>query len=457
MVSLLAGLMLTLSLISLARSTTSSIFEQTRISTAETGVRNAAERLRADLARASFMGTGNIKWAVSTNPNVPAAQRVAAKSTTATTGSRDAFTHDLQGVRIIPGGSNTGPVAALTTLNSVNPDILELTANFTTPDAYAGLYWQGTTGRDRNARNYYVDTIELRPDLDPAVGRLLNAEAGHEAAQLAALTGAFMPGDLASVADPRFLVRIVDPNGCLHFGFVQAVRIADVSVDGVLRRVALIELDPAHPSPDPAAPERGAMLALREAVNNCGGSGHGAAVTVSPLLTVRWRLEPSDVALAPDNATPTNTKFDLTRSILTADGRVVLRELIAEYIVDLKFGISVAQNQLGGLGGGFALTTFDMDSTPAADMATWTGPASSTANGVGPQRIRSIQFRVAARASLDDRTTNEEVVANNPNWRTRYCVDPAPPGGNLAGCTRWARVRTITSEVALLNQLGMTY
>ena len=38
-------------------------------------------------------------------------------------------------------------------------------------------------------------------------------------------------------------------------------------------------------------------------------------------------------------------------------------------------------------------------------------------------------------------------------YLTRYCVENQLP----ADCKKYARVRTVVSEVALTNQMGMTY
>jgi hypothetical protein len=70
---------------------------------------------------------------------------------------------------------------------------------------------------------------------------------------------------------------------------------------------------------------------------------------------------------------------------------------------------------------------------------------------VGPHRIRSIQYRVTGRAALPDRTA--DMPRDAPGYIYRYCIS----GGPLADCTRFARARTIVSEVALLNQARFTY
>jgi len=67
-----------------------------------------------------------------------------------------------------------------------------------------------------------------------------------------------------------------------------------------------------------------------------------------------------------------------------------------------------------------------------------------------PQRIRSVHFRLSTRSSIADRAEAITIPAANAKqdiYPTRYCV--------LASCTAgqvgWARIRSVTSEVATTN------
>jgi prepilin-type N-terminal cleavage/methylation domain-containing protein len=62
MISLVMGLIVALAAVGLARSATTTFYEQARISGVEANVRAASERLRNDLSRASYMSTPNIQW-----------------------------------------------------------------------------------------------------------------------------------------------------------------------------------------------------------------------------------------------------------------------------------------------------------------------------------------------------------------------------------------------------------
>ena len=149
-------------------------------------------------------------------------------------------------------------------------------------------------------------------------------------------------------------------------------------------------------------------------------------------------------------------KFNLYRQVLAADGAAAgPPEVVAEYAVDLKFGITVDDPNQAPPNN---IRVFDLDTDPgggAGLIDQWTQTASTTlSNQPGPQRVRSVRFRVAARAPLPDRTAPLSLGLPAPDtYLSRYCIDNAAP----SACTRFARVRTIVSEVALINQAGMSY
>ena len=85
-----------------------------------------------------------------------------------------------------------------------------------------------------------------------------------------------------------------------------------------------------------------------------------------------------------------------------------------------------------------------------AIFAQWAGPVGAASlQNMGPQRIRSVRYRLAFRTPFPDRRADLPTNAGPP-YITRYCMGPEP-------CTDWARVRTVISEVALLNQARANY
>jgi hypothetical protein len=443
MVSLVAGLLVTIAVVGLARTATTTFYEEARLMTVETTTRTASERLRQDLSRTAFMGTGNIVLAKEDSTSVPFGQKVARRFADPTP-SRYTATTNLQGIRIYVGGSLAlfpprpyapaqGP-QSLSTANNVAPDVLELTGNYTTDDSYRG--------RATNAGSIVTLNVNSQtpgvPE-DPAVGRLL---AGPNPDL--ALHNAFQPGTIPPAIAPPFMARVVDTRGCQHYVVISTV--VGTTLNG---GQATINLAPPTAGGDP-------ILNVKDTQNHVCGINDGEEVTISPLQTVRWYIGRTATALEADPAVEApGNKFDLYREILDANGNTVPApggpQVVAEYAVDFKLGVTVDDDSVGVLPPA-NLKVFDMDLSGPL-ITTWTQAATLTSPAnPAPQRVRSVRFRLATRASLPDREVGLSIDPANPQYLTRYCT--APP---LGACTKFARVRTIMSEVALPNQAGMSY
>src|SRR4051794_40602009 len=174
MVTLVAGLIVTIAVVGLARAATTTFFEAARIASVESTVRTASERLRQDLARSAYMSTGNIRLARDGVPGLPRSQRIALYNPVATTASRYTALDDLQGIHIIVGGSGNSPITGagsagtnnLSAKNLLNPDAVILAGNYTTDDAYTGTLKPSGSACGGQ-------TVELNSAGDSAVRRLL--------------------------------------------------------------------------------------------------------------------------------------------------------------------------------------------------------------------------------------------------------------------------------------------
>ena len=431
MVSLVAGLIITIAVVGLARTATTTFYEEARLSTVEGTVRSASERLRQDLSRTAYMSTGNLPLAGSDLPPatpalaVPYGQRISHVS--GTPPSRyGAITANLQGIRIIGGGSKVGTNVpnGLATLNGLNPDELILTGNFTTDDSYRGK----VVGNTIVVR--VLDTDGVTPS-DPAVARLI---AGPD--PNLAVRNAFAPGSPPLGALYPALARVVDARGCSHF-----VVLADATGDATGATFTF------QPPTDGNPP----ILTPGQDGGGCGADPQ-EEVTINPVQIVHWYIAPSSIALQPDPLVDdVLNKFDLYREIRTAADLPIPApggpQVVAEYAVDLKFGITVDDaTQVAPAN----RKILDMDAlADVGKIASFTQLASTTISGTdGPQRVRSVRYRIATRAALPDRTAPLPVPPGFP-YIVRYCTN--------AGCTHAARVRTIMSEVALTNQARMTY
>lgn len=422
MVSLVAGVIIAMAVVGLARTATNTFHEQIRISGTEMALRVASERLRADLQRAGYMSTGNIRW----DPKIAARPGAFGANN-----SRYASTTDLQGVRIYVGQSRAdaapygseGPFG-LASKNGLNPDAIVLAGNMTTTDAYRAQIVADVGAACGGLK------LVMKPGEDAGVGRLIQS-ATSAAVAAKNVQNAFTPGT------GDFLVRAMDPSGYAHFAQVCAAGATATGQPAPNDIEAWIEL----------RPDAGGKAILDPLdTGGSGGAREQDYVTVSPLQRVEWYIGPTkNPLLAPDPAIePTPHKFDLFRRILNADGATAFEEVVAEYAIDLKFGIvahdpyttSVAQRYL----------VYDLDDT-SGKIGDWTKAASATTQfGPGPQRVRSVRFRMAMRAPLPDRTANLQ-VAPAP-YISRYCMENVA----LGSCKQFARVRSFVSEVALVNQ-----
>lgn len=431
MVSLVAGLIVTIAVVGIARAATTTFYEAARISSTEGAVRTASERLRQDLSRAAYMGTGNIKLSRDGQAAVQLSQKIAVSDpTNATTGSRYAALNNLQGVHIVVGGSGNFPIVNagtagpnnLSSNNALNPDSITIGGNFTTDDSYQGRYSTvpGTCGGSQ--------IVTLNAAGDAAVRRLLLVPN-----PLATLQAAFYPAPPSLQA-----ARIVDETGCQHY-----VVVVGVDIVGSNAVICLAPDDGGNAS----------VIASGAGGANCGETPEHM-VSINPVQTVRWYIGPNtDPTLAPASGTEVpGNKFNLYRDFLDASPApapiAASRQVVAEFAVDLKFGVTA-------LDSANHMQVYEMDTEVGGgggNIESYTQNAAGTLPGQpGPQRVRSVRYRIATRTALADR--DSPLASGASPFLTRYCVQNSPS----ASCKSFARARTLVSEVTLLNQLGMTY
>jgi len=428
MVSMVAGLIVAMAVVGLSREVTNTFHEESRIATTEMGLRMAADRLRSDLQRAGFGATGNIVF----EPKVAIEKSGQAQWKNYS----NASIVNMAGVYLLRSGSLSATEGSYSyaTRNGLSPDTIEITGNFTSADEYGANMADPHGGCNSGA------LVRLN-NADPAVLRIVSAgDAGGNAATT--LSDIFAPG----VSTAHYMARVTDKSGCYHFAPVCATSINGVDANG--RPIAYVSLDGAKSvlDKDSAAGTR------------CGVSGN-EDFQISPIQRVRWEVKRSvNVYLDPSANNHPDAKFDLFRSWLDVDGAVVgTPELVAEYVVDMKFALTVDQRDISAIVND---GTTDVANAVAADIKTLDfletadtnlfadkppspGTGSSTATK-GPHRIRAVQFRLASRAAVADRTTT--VSTGNLGYLYRYCISQSDP------CTEYARVRTVSSEVTLLNQ-----
>ena len=149
-----------------------------------------------------------------------------------------------------------------------------------------------------------------------------------------------------------------------------------------------------------AAPAAASRSCCRAKVNHLRRQ-HQRRGPINPVQTVRWSLQATTAPLAPEPALglPGN-KFDLYREIVDASGASVPPpggpQVVAEYGVDLKFGLSV-DNPDVALPPPTNQMTLDMDNpADAIAIGQWTQAASTRRPAVPRRRSAYVRF-VSAR------------------------------------------------------------
>jgi type II secretory pathway pseudopilin PulG len=445
MVSLIMGVIVSLAAVALSRAATTTFYEQAKISHVEASVRTASERFRNDLLRVAYMSTPNIQVdpKVANDPS----------KDMATDGYRIATLSRLQGIAITPAASGI-ETNTLTTDNGLTPQDVIITGNLTSDDTYRGLWISATA-----ACNGAGAQIRLNGAADPAVRRLYNG-AANATARKTATEAVFMPGRRMNPADAstNYAVQVMDARGCFHY-----MTVCDVQEDP---QADAVQLSLAGDS------TRG-ILTREETLGDVCGASLMEEVAIAPVHRVRWYIGPEtlesrndSIPGSPDELDgplPTTRKFNLYRQLLDGDTTAVATatapfgatpvgppELIAEYAIDLKLGLVVdaVANSIP------STVTVDLEGA-AADFTKWAGPnviwAAAANKNSGPQRIRSVRYRMAFRAPYPDRAADLPMPGSPPYLARYKMVTGSPP------VPKWARVRTVMSEVALLNQSKAVY
>ena len=460
-VALVAGLIVAMGIVGLSHEATATFNEEVRNSAAESGLRTAVDRLRADLQRAGYMSTGNIM-----SDNMIATP--AGQSNVWGIGANMHGLLQLAAIQLTENGSvtNNPGIATLSAAQSpaLAPDLLLIGGNMTCAEQFDVQAVLPPAGN--------CQQILLSP-VSPAIYRVATAGLANIPLASAELNNAFAPV-VGNGATAQFMVRLLDDTG--HSQYLATCQQADVAgitaggqpyvwVDAINTKVR-------------TALDTGGIGGI---------SGYAAGrAWVNPVQVVRWEIM-STTEEATNQKQFLNglgnvvqgtqvdpNKFDLVRSYVDALGHTIYQtsEVIAEYAVDLDFAFTVDTTVYMPAG----TTTPNLTLTPTfvsyafddvADNTTWgaplgaaTPPASPPANQ-GPQRIRSVRARIVTRTALPDRVANIPVVSqySTEEFMYRYCMQSGGcgAGANTGNLPWFARARTITTEVSLPNNSAGIY
>jgi prepilin-type N-terminal cleavage/methylation domain-containing protein len=389
LIAMAAGVVVAAAAFLMSKNATKFFQNEARISATQLAVTLGMNRITSDLQRAGFLSS----------PNLPADP------------ARCQGTNWPVGLNLLAGVQITANVASpLSAANGVAPDTLVIGGAFDATEQFP-------------VRSINGATVRLQMDVGPMV-RAINATAQSGGTLQDTMTRIFRPG--------RFL-RVVDTEGRHEYGVI-----ASVTVVGTPPTDVQVQLDNLIPLPQ------------KSENTTCGISqGSNVGVLANPIARVRYDLRSLAghsaygqlvAPMIPTDLSGDAGRTELVRVELDQAGNEVANtlELVAEYAVDLKFGLTTADAAPGtgvtrsAIGAGAVYTTA---ATPAA--------------GGTPQRIRNVQVRLSTRARAPDRATSITTPADGRLVRFQV------PG--LATTERFFRVRTLQTEVALPNLMGVAW
>lgn len=409
MVALSAGVLVSMAAFALSKNATTFFQHEARISTAQLSLTLGLNRLTADLQRASFLSTANAK----VDPMVCRGDWSTAQGL-----------NSLAGVQIKP-GTLAGAGTSQSGQNGLKPDQL-------------------IVGGSLDASEAFVVQCVLSQGSAPAL-QLQTAQYDGAMARLNASLG---PGEslqsrLALIFAPGRFVQILDPStGYKSYGVLGDA--PNVTVNAGVATVLL--------KSSPGLPQKPNSFCGMVKPPACGG-GQIVSVVYRAKYDVR-SLQGSGTPYATLVAAPPGIgaatgdtgRTELVRVELDASGAEVQSstELVAEYAVDLRFGLTVA-SRVQETDYNPTTSTFKIGDPAIPGIVDDVATTTAT-----PQLVRGVQVRLATRTRAPDRDT--DVIPTNDKSNDgrllRFLVPGAQP--------QYARVRTGYATVSLPNQGGFS-
>lgn len=425
-VALTAGLLVSASAYLLARNSMRSYQEESRISTSQVAVSIGMARLQADLQRAGYMSSPNVK----ADPHL--------------CGLINPAQAPFYALRISESGSGLGSDFRYGNENAMAvPDLVVISGNMTSTEQFEYRVIDGN------------GKVFLAMDRGP-MQRLL-ASTGNATV---AIQNVFVPTGNDGFPTASRYARIVDQSGKESYVIMTNVTVATdaTGVTGVTLDIVNVDGISTPSVADQSAEcgfvQRGSGLInpvsviryrigqLCDPYGDCAGSQYGKAlVSTGPneITGESIRTELLREELTPAAAQSDAILLDVDQA--TQDpANFISREIVAEFAVDLDFAaVELKDGALQFDDFGSDRLVFDVD--PAdADITP-------------PQRYRSLRVRLATRSRVPDR---DDAGQNDGAFATRFFLKPVadPPHNNPV---HFARMRTLQAEIQLPNLRGATW
>lgn len=395
MVAITGGLLVSIVVFALARDATRFYKRESRIGDATLGVVLGFERLRADIARAGFLSSANVR-------NDPAL--------CGTPGQLSGELGRLASVRITPNATTGNSVLDA---NGLSPDAIVLAGNYQSADQFP--IWGVSSTASAGVQ------VFLQTRIGPLARKnYRNADNPGNPGKQAILDGLF---------PAQRVLRIVDESGRVQYGIISGVSAGQTPADNE----PFITL-----TPQPTLVYRTVSTSV------CGLKSNELGV-VSVINFVRYGVTSLsgvdgyaalyDEALGAAPFDANRTELVRTELAATNEQDVTIadsQELVAERVVDLKFGLTVTDPA--------GLKTLLPGDEHIVDYAGDVAAAVRT-----PERVRAVRVRLSVRSMEPDRATDVEPDLADTGL---YRIDLGTPG------LRFARVRTLQADVALPNHTG---
>jgi prepilin-type N-terminal cleavage/methylation domain-containing protein len=423
LVATLAGLIVATGAYSFAKASTKAFSQESRIANAMSSTTLGFRRLVSDIERASYLSTPNI-------------QRDYTLGNAVCLQPTQVFPIGIQqlaGVFLEAGGAYaaTGTVSPLDATNLLSPDRITIGGSLNSTEQFMVRSIEAPAGA--SAR------IKLQPTSGPVIRTRQNDLSLAPWSGLNGKSGIFLPGRI---------LRIVDTEGFQHFGVIQSVELdpADNGPVIVLANAPSLFMK-GSPAPGPGNPI-------------CKGIGFGVGALVNVINRVRYEVRDMRAVNGFANLYGANpnagfaavdedaNRMELMRVELDAANNPIAgtEEMVGEYVVDLKFGLTVVTQAITGAQPNQGVTAFEMGSAQVYNP--WGQLVTSSIVTPGAERIRSVRVRLATRSREADRDLG--------------LAGPVLPGGQPGGLYRYkfasgkfARVRTLQADISLTNQAGV--
>jgi len=398
MVAIAGGLAVSVVVFALARDGNRFYKNESGVADATLAATIGFERLRNDIARAGFLSTPNILrdplfcGKVSTIASWPDSEVKLLKTLASLRVTNHENVHYTE-------KSSTGPIQPQSILLSGAYDSVE---RFPAVDVKAATSGTG-----------YVVTLQTD------IGALARMQYG------ALPNNTEKTALLARLFPPNRALRLVSDTGRYQFG-----KIVEAKADASGATITLGANPP--------------LVLPGGAANPC--TVRGTATVVNVVNFIQYRLDDTHsyaenyTALFPSTAVVKwdTGRHELVREELSVTGAVLSTEIVAEYAVDLRFGVTMVRNA-PATGPATQLETFPVG---VADVNTLLGTITNSTTQ-RPQHARAMRVRMAVRARNPDRYAN--VAAGGSVAAGLYRIYL----GTEAGRDYYARVRTLQSDVLI--------